>query len=85
MWARNGGSEPIISVEELAYSGRTHEMICDGSNYDGMGVQCKQSVMDFSDMPMVKSSLVVCKKNDIAFYNDSAEINPMQQSRESVR
>lgn len=79
MWARNGGSEPIISVEELHILGaHNYENVMAAiALCDGMGVPMQTICDGLRAFHAVEHRIeFVCKKNDIAFYNDSKGTNP---------
>lgn len=79
MWARNGGSEPIISVEELHILGAHNyeNAMAAIALCDGMGVPMQTICDGLRAFHAVEHRIeFVCKKNDIAFYNDSKGTNP---------
>lgn len=79
MWARNGVSEPIISVEELHILGAHNyeNAMAAIALCDGMGVPMQTICDGLRTFHAVEHRIeFVCKKNDIAFYNDSKGTNP---------
>lgn len=79
MWARNGVSEPIISVEELHILGAHNyeNAMAAIALCDGMGVPMQTICDGLRAFHAVEHRIeFVCKKNDIAFYNDSKGTNP---------
>ena len=79
MWARNGGREPIISVEELHILGAHNyeNAMAAIALCDGMGVPMQAICDGLRAFHAVEHRIeFVCKKNDIAFYNDSKGTNP---------
>ena len=79
MWARNGGREPIISVEELHILGAHNyeNAMAAIALCDGMGVPMQTICDGLRAFHAVEHRIeFVCKKNDIAFYNDSKGTNP---------
>ena len=79
MWARNGGREAIISVEELHILGAHNyeNAMAAIALCDGMGVPMQTICDGLRAFHAVEHRIeFVCKKNDIAFYNDSKGTNP---------
>ena len=79
MWARNSVSEPIISVEELHILGAHNyeNAMAAIALCDGMGVPMQTICDGLRAFHAVEHRIeFVCKKNDIAFYNDSKGTNP---------
>lgn len=79
MWARNGVSEPIISVEELHILGAHNyeNAMAAIALCDGMGIPMQTICDGLRAFHAVEHRIeFVCKKNDIAFYNDSKGTNP---------
>lgn len=79
MWARNGVSELIISVEELHILGAHNyeNAMAAIALCDGMGVPMQTICDGLRAFHAVEHRIeFVCKKNDIAFYNDSKGTNP---------
>ena len=79
LWARNGKTEHIISVEELNILGAHNyeNVMAAVALCDGMGVPMETIREGLRDFHAVEHRIeFVCKKNDIAFYNDSKGTNP---------
>ena len=79
MWARNGSRESIISVEELHILGAHNyeNAMAAIALCDGMGVPMQTICDGLRAFHAVEHRIeFVCKKNDIAFYNDSKGTNP---------
>lgn len=79
MWARNGVREPIISVEELHILGAHNyeNAMAAIALCDGMDVPMQTICDGLRAFHAVEHRIeFVCKKNDIAFYNDSKGTNP---------
>ena len=79
LWARNGKTEHIISVEELNILGAHNyeNVMAAVALCDGMGVPMETIREGLRAFHAVEHRIeFVCKKNDIAFYNDSKGTNP---------
>ncbi len=79
MWARNGSRESILSVEELHILGAHNyeNAMAAIALCDGMGVPMQTICDGLRAFHAVEHRIeFVCKKNDIAFYNDSKGTNP---------
>ena len=78
-WARNGGTEPVIAVEDLHILGaHNHENVMAAvAICDGMGVPMEVIRQGLRGFHAVEHRIeFVCKKRGIAFYNDSKGTNP---------
>ena len=79
VWAREGKVEDIIDVDEMQILGtHNHENAMAAiAMCDGMGVPMDVIVAGLRTFQAVEHRIeFVCKKNDIAFYNDSKGTNP---------
>lgn len=79
VWARNGGIDYIIPVDEMQILGaHNHENAMAAiAMCDGMGVPMDKIAEGLRTFRAVEHRIeFVCKKRDIAFYNDSKGTNP---------
>lgn len=79
VWAHDGDKEEIISVDEMQILGaHNHENAMAAiAMCHGMGVPMDRIVEGLRTFQAVEHRIeFVCKKNDIAFYNDSKGTNP---------
>ena len=79
VWNRQGKTEPVIPVEELNILGAHNyeNVMAAVAICDGMGVPMDVIRKGLRTFHAVEHRIeFVCKKNDIAFYNDSKGTNP---------